>query len=94
MRMILLAFSATALSGCIAKTAFDIVTLPVRAAVTVVDQSIDAVTTSQGERDRAAGRRLREEDERRGREARAEERRAREAARRGETADPVETEPK
>lgn len=94
MRKILLASSATILSGCVAKTAFDIVTLPVRAAVTVVDQGIDAVTTSQGERDRAAGRRLREEDERRGREARTAERRAREAARRGETAEPVETEPK
>ena len=94
MRMLLLTFSAATLSGCVAKTAFDIVTLPVRAAVAVVDQSIDAVTTSQSERDRAAGRRLREEDERRGREARAEERRAREAARRGESAEPVETEPK
>lgn len=78
MRILFLAIPAAFLSGCIAKTAVDLVTLPVRAAVAVVDQSVDALTTSQAEADRAAGRRLREEDEQRGREARAAERRARE----------------
>jgi len=75
MRAILLLVSAAALSGCVAKTAFDIVTLPVRAATAVVSEGIDAVTTSQAEADRERGRRLREEDERRGREAREAERR-------------------
>lgn len=83
MRMIFLALAVAALPGCIAKTAVDLVTLPVRAAVAVVDQGVDALTTSQAEADRAAGRRLREEDERRGREARAAERQARQDARRG-----------
>jgi len=75
MRALLLLASAFALSGCIAKTAVDLVTLPVRAAVGVVGAGVDAVTTSQAEADRERGRRLREEDERRGREARQAERR-------------------
>jgi hypothetical protein len=75
MRAILLLTAAFGLSGCIAKTAVDLVTLPVRAATTVVSHGVDAVTTSRSERDRAAGRRLREEDQRRGREAREAERR-------------------
>jgi len=92
MRAILLLASAFALSGCIAKTAVDLVTLPVRAAVGVVDAGVDAVTTSQAEADRARGRQLREEDERRGREAREAERRAareaRQARERGEEEQP------
>jgi hypothetical protein len=75
MRSILLLASALTLSGCIAKTAVDLVTLPVRATVAVVGAGVDAVTTTQAEADRAAGRRLRQEDERRGREARQTERR-------------------
>jgi hypothetical protein len=78
MRVVLLLASALLLSGCLAKTAFDIATLPVRA----VAAGVDAVTTTSEERDRANGRRLREEDERRGREAREAEQRAREQARR------------
>jgi hypothetical protein len=74
MRVILLLAPAFALSGCIAKTAVDLVTLPVRAAVGVVGAGVDAVTTSRAEADRERGRRLREEDERRGREARQAER--------------------
>ena len=78
MRPILLMTALSlALSGCIAKTAVDIVTLPVRAAVAVVDAGVDAVTTSQSEADQARGRQLREEDERRGREAREAERQRR-----------------
>ena len=81
MRALLLLALPVALSGCIAKTALDVVTLPVRA----VSAGVDAVTTSQSEADRARGRQLREEDERRGREARqAEERARREARQRGE----------
>ncbi len=75
MRVILLLASAFALSGCVAKTAVDLVTLPVRAAVGVVGAGVDALTTTQAEADRERGRRLREEDERRGREARRAERR-------------------
>jgi outer membrane murein-binding lipoprotein Lpp len=78
--VLLLAPVSLLLSGCLARTAVDIVTLPVRA----VSAGVDALTTSQEEADRERGRRMREEDERRGREAREAERRAREAARRGE----------
>ena len=58
------------LSGCmvgsVAKTAFDVATLPVKAA----SAGVDAVTVSQSEADEKRGRELRKEDERRGREAR------------------------
>ena len=46
---------ALLLSGCLARTAVDVVTLPVR----VVGKGIDAVYTSQAERDRARGKRER-----------------------------------
>jgi len=55
------------LSGCVvgtvAKTAVDVATLPVKAA----SAGVDAVTTSQSERDQKAGRALRKQDEQRGR---------------------------
>ena len=54
------------LSGCLAKTAVDVVTLPVRA----VGAGVDAVTTSQAEADQRRGRQIREEEEREGRLAR------------------------
>ncbi len=76
---ILLPVLALLLSGCLARTAVDIVTLPVKA----VGAGGDAVTTSQAEADQRRGRELREEEERLGREARRrerEERRARERA--------------
>lgn len=47
--------AALATSGCIAKTAVDIVTLPVKAGAQVVDWS----TTSQDEADRNYGREMR-----------------------------------
>lgn len=75
MRTIFLFAASLTLPGCIAKTAVDLVTLPVRAAVAVVDAGVDAVTTSQSEADLARGRQLRVEDERRGREAREAEQR-------------------
>ncbi|WP_246202887.1 hypothetical protein [Sphingomonas lacunae] len=46
------------LSGCIARTAVDVVTAPVRAA----GQVIDWTTTSQDEADRDLGRRVRERE--------------------------------
>jgi hypothetical protein len=54
------------LSGCLARTAVDVVTLPVKA----VDSGVDAVTTSQEEADRNRGRALRKQEERERREAR------------------------
>ena len=65
MRILLLAFPL-ALSGCLARTAVDVVTLPVRA----VSAGVDAVTTSQSEADQRRGRQIREEEEREGRIAR------------------------
>ena len=64
------------LSGCvgtIAKTAVDVVTLPVKA----VSAGVDAATTSQKEADEKRGRELRKEEERRGREMRLAEERCR-----------------
>ena len=59
------------LSGCVvgtvAKTAVDVVTLPVKA----VSAGVDAATTSQSEADEKRGRELRKADEERGRQARA-----------------------
>lgn len=67
---ILLPVLALLLSGCLARTAVDIVTLPVKA----VGAGVDAVTTSQAEADQRRGRELREAEEREGREARRRER--------------------
>jgi hypothetical protein len=43
------------LSGCLAKTAFDVATLPVR----VASKGVDLATTSQSEADQNRGRELR-----------------------------------
>jgi hypothetical protein len=65
------------LSGCVvgtvAKTAVDVVTLPVK----VASAGVDAVTTSQSEADEKRGRQIRKEEERRGKEARLAEERCR-----------------
>ncbi len=50
------------LGGCLAKAAFDVATLPVRAVSSVVD----LVTTSQSEADEKRGRELRRQEERLG----------------------------
>ena len=52
MRLPICAGLALALSGCLAKTAVDVVTLPVKA----VSAGVDAVTTSQKEADEKRGR--------------------------------------
>jgi hypothetical protein len=57
--------------GTVAKTAVDVVTLPVKA----LSAGVDAATTSQSEVDEKRGRALRKEEERRGREARAQQER-------------------
>ena len=66
-----------ALGGCIvstvAKTAVDIVTLPVK----VASAGVDAVTTSQAEADQKAGRDARRADEDRGRQIRLAQQRCR-----------------
>lgn len=67
---IILAAAMPLLSGgCVAKTAFDIVTMPVKAA----GQAADWATTSQDEADRNAGRKLRKQEAREGRERQAHE---------------------
>lgn len=62
-QLILLAAAAFTLQGCLAKTAVDVVTLPVKAA----SAGVDAVTTSQSEADRNRGREIRQREERLGR---------------------------
>jgi hypothetical protein len=64
-KLILVAAALPLLSGgCIAKTAVDIVTLPVKAGGKVVDWS----TTSQEESDRNYGRKMREKEALEGKE--------------------------
>lgn len=70
MRLILILVAPVLLAGCLARTAVDIVTLPVRA----VGAGVDAVTTSQSEADERRGREIRRQEEREGREARRRER--------------------
>lgn len=62
MRILLVPIFAIALSGCvisIAKTAVDVVSLPVKA----VGKGVDAATTSQAEADEKRGRALRKSEE-------------------------------
>ena len=70
MKQLLLLFAGPSLSGCVvgtvASTAVDVVTLPVKA----VSAGVDAVTTSQSERDEKLGKELRKQDEQRGKEYR------------------------
>lgn len=51
-----------ALSGCLAKTALDVVTAPVR----VAGKAVDLATTSQSEADEKRGREMRRDEERLG----------------------------
>ena len=71
------------LSGCVvgtvAKTAVDVVTLPVK----VVSAGVDAATTSQSEADEKRGRELRKAEEQAGREAREREEACAKAIKRG-----------
>ncbi len=54
--------AALALSGCVARTAFDVATAPIRAGAKVADWA----TTSQDEADRERGREIRRREERLG----------------------------
>jgi len=67
---VLLPVLALALAGCVAKTALDIVTLPVK----VASSAVDAATTSQAEADQKRGRQIREYEQCVGREDRRAER--------------------
>ena len=70
MRRLALLLLPLALTGCIARTAVDIVTLPVKAA----SGAVDVLTTSQSEADEKRGRAIREYEECVGREDRRAER--------------------
>jgi hypothetical protein len=69
-KFFLVAATLPLLSGCIvgtvAKTAVDVATLPVK----VASAGVDAVTTSQSERDEKLGREMRKQDEERGKQYR------------------------
>ena len=54
--------AAFLLSGCIAQTALDVVTLPVK----VASKGVDLATTSQSESDQKRGREIRQREERLG----------------------------
>jgi hypothetical protein len=71
--LLLLPVAAFGLTGCLAKTAFDVVTLPVKA----VGQTADWMTTSQEESDRNYGKKMRKAEAREGKERKAWERRCR-----------------
>jgi hypothetical protein len=75
--LFLVAAAVPMLSGCVvgtvAKTAVDVVTLPVKA----VSAGVDAATTSQKEADEKRGRELRKQDEERGKQARLAQERCR-----------------
>jgi len=71
MRIIFLALAPLVLSGCLARTAANVVTAPVRAGSKVIDWS----TTSQDEADRNRGREIRKQEERDRKECRKEGRR-------------------
>lgn len=64
-KMILIAATLPLLaSGCVAKTAWNVATLPVKAA----SQGVDWATTSQEESDRTYGRKMRKQEAKEGRE--------------------------
>jgi hypothetical protein len=69
-RALLVLFLPPMLGGCVvgtlASTAVDVVTLPVK----VASAGVDAVTTSQSEKDEKLGRQMRKQDEERGKQYR------------------------
>jgi hypothetical protein len=60
--LVLLAIASFSVSGCLAKTAFDVATAPVR----VASKAVDLATTSQSEADEKRGREVRKREERLG----------------------------
>src|SRR5690606_35166664 len=63
LRIVAVGIAAFAVQGCLAKTAVDVVTLPVK----VASKGVDLATTSQSEADQKRGREIREREERLGR---------------------------
>ena len=84
--LFLIAILAVALAGCItvAKTAVDVVTLPVK----VVAKGVDLATTSQSEADEKRGRELRKAEEAAGKRQREWEKACKKATSRGEPCPP------
>ena len=70
MRILIAAGLCVSLGGCVAKTALDVVTLPVK----VASKGVDVLTTSQAEADQKRGRAIRKHEECLGKEARRAER--------------------
>ena len=64
MKMLFVLSAALLLPGCIAKTALDVATMPVKA----TGQAADWATTSQDESDRNYGRKMRKQEAREARE--------------------------
>ena len=64
MKMLFVLSAALLLPGCIAKTALDVATMPVKA----TSQAADWATTSQDESDRNYGRKMRKQEAREARE--------------------------
>jgi hypothetical protein len=73
MRILAAAALAFSLGGCIAQTALDVVTLPVK----VASAGVDAATTSRKEADEKRGRQIRKQEECIGREQRRAEKQSR-----------------
>jgi len=86
MRFLLLLTASLSLSGCytVAKTAVDVVTLPVKA----VSKGVDLATTSQSEADEKRGRELRKAEEEAGKRERLWAEQCRQAQARGEPCPP------
>lgn len=70
----LLGIAGLLLSGCIVRTAANVVTLPVRAGA----KAVDWTTTSRDEADRNRGREIRKQEKREAKERKRAEREARE----------------
>lgn len=66
MRFLMVAALPLLLSGCLARAAVDVVTLPVK----VASGTVDALTTSQSEADEKRGRAMRKHEECLGKEER------------------------
>lgn len=78
LRLLPIALVPLLASGCVAKTAWNVATAPVRAGSQVVDWT----TTSQDEADRNAGRKLRKQQAEEERQRRRDEKQARKDAER------------
>ena len=77
MRRLLILASTLLLGGCLARTAVDVVTLPVRA----VGYGVDKATTSQSEADRNRGRAIRRQEQQEAKDRRRAERKDRDRER-------------